>query len=135
MFPGRAGGQDKAIASNCLLEIAMSPLTTAASLNRAADLRRLHAAASVVRAVIPPTPQYCWPLLSQALGAAVWVKHENHTEVGAFKVRGGLTYLHALRRRAPALQGDCCDARQSRPVDRIGRTPERHDGNHRCSAR
>jgi threonine dehydratase len=105
MFPGRAGGQDKAIASNCLLEIAMSPLTAAASLNRAADLRRLHAAASVVRAVIPPTPQYCWPLLSQALGAAVWVKHENHTEVGAFKVRGGLTYLHALRRRAPELQG------------------------------
>ncbi len=83
----------------------MSPITTAASLNRAAELRRLRAAASVVNAVIPPTPQYCWPLLSQAMGAAVWVKHENHTEVGAFKVRGGLTYLHALRRREPELRG------------------------------
>ncbi len=83
----------------------MSPVTTAASLNRAAELRRLRAAASVVNAVIPPTPQYCWPLLSQAMGAAVWVKHENHTEVGAFKVRGGLTYLHALRRRESELRG------------------------------
>lgn len=83
----------------------MSPVTAAASLNRAAELRRLRAAAGVVNAVIPPTPQYCWPLLSQAMGAAVWVKHENHTEVGAFKARGGLTYLHALRRREPELRG------------------------------
>lgn len=83
----------------------MPPLSTAASLHRAAELRRLRAAADVVRAVIPPTPQYCWPLLSQALGAAVWVKHENHTEVGAFKLRGGLTYLHTLRGRAPELRG------------------------------
>ncbi|MGM3275824.1 threonine dehydratase [Ralstonia sp. 24A2] len=83
----------------------MSLATTAASLNRAAELRRLRVAADVVHAVIPPTPQYCWPLLSQALGATVWVKHENHTEVGAFKVRGGLTYLHALRQREPELCG------------------------------
>ncbi|MCO5398275.1 threonine dehydratase [Ralstonia soli] len=83
----------------------MSSIITAASLNRAGELRRLRAAAEVVHAVVPPTPQYCWPLLSQALGTAVWVKHENHTEVGAFKVRGGLTYLHALRRREPSLRG------------------------------
>lgn len=83
----------------------MSHSATAASLNLAAELRRLREAASVVNAVIPPTPQYCWPLLSQAVGAAVWVKHENHTEVGAFKVRGGLTYLHALRGREPGLCG------------------------------
>ncbi|AKZ27002.1 hypothetical protein ACH51_12090 [Ralstonia solanacearum] len=83
----------------------MPSIANAASLNRAAELRRLRAAAAVVNAVIPPTPQYCWPLLSQALGAAVWVKHENHTEVGAFKVRGGLNYLHALRRRDPELRG------------------------------
>lgn len=83
----------------------MSPTTNATSLNRAAELRRLRAAADVVHAVILPTPQYNWPLLSQALGAAVWVKHENHTEVGAFKVRGGLTYLHALRGREPEVRG------------------------------
>jgi threonine dehydratase len=105
MFRGKADGEHIAIAANCLTEIDMSPFTTAASLNRAADLRHLRAAASVVNAVIPQTPQYCWPLLSQAMGAAVWVKHENHTQVGAFKVRGGLTYLHALRRRERALGG------------------------------
>lgn len=46
----------------------MPSIANAASLNRAAELRRLRAAAAVVNAVIPPTPQYCWPLLSQALG-------------------------------------------------------------------
>ena len=75
------------------------------SLDRAAELRRLRAATEVVHAVVAPTPQYDWPLLSQALAASVWVKHENHTEVGAFKMRGGLTYLHALRRREPLLSG------------------------------
>lgn len=83
----------------------MSPIATSASLDRAAELRHLRAAASVVHAVIPPTPQYCWPVLSQAMGTAVCVKHENHTEVGAFKVRGGLTYLHALRQREPQVRG------------------------------
>lgn len=83
----------------------MSLTTTTASLNRAAELRRLRAAAEIVHTVLPPTPQYCWPLLSQALGASVWIKHENHTEVGAFKVRGGLTYVHALHHREPALRG------------------------------
>lgn len=83
----------------------MSLTATSASLDRAAELRHLRAAAGVVHAVVSPTPQYCWPLLSQAMGAAVWVKHENHTEVGAFKLRGGLTYLHALRQREPQVRG------------------------------
>jgi threonine dehydratase len=46
-----------------------------------------------------PTPQQRWPLLDERCGAAVWVKHENHTPIGAFKVRGGLVYLDDLRRR------------------------------------
>lgn len=58
-----------------------------------------------VYASLPPTPQFEWPLLSQAFGAKVWVKHENHQPVGAFKVRGGLTYFDALMRREPQLQG------------------------------
>ncbi len=45
------------------------------------------------------TPQYCWAGLSQRLGADCWVKHENHTPVGAFKIRGGLTYFEGLRQR------------------------------------
>jgi len=49
-----------------------------------------------VRAVVPPTLQYAWPLLREQLGMTVWVKHENHTPAGAFKVRGGLTYFAGL---------------------------------------
>lgn len=49
-----------------------------------------------VYAVMPPTPQYAWPLLRERLGTTVWVKHENHTPAGAFKVRGGLTYFAGL---------------------------------------
>lgn len=42
---------------------------------------------------MPQTPQYNWPLLSKRVGAEVWVKHENHTPTGAFKIRGGLLHL------------------------------------------
>ncbi len=58
-----------------------------------------------VRAVFAPTPQQRWPLLDARLGAEVWVKHENHTPVGAFKLRGGLTYFEALRTREPGCTG------------------------------
>jgi threonine dehydratase len=54
------------------------------------------AAQRTVYAVVAPTPQYAWPLLEQRLGMKVWVKHENHTPAGAFKVRGGLTYLETI---------------------------------------
>lgn len=59
----------------------------------------------IVRTVMPATPQQRWPLLDQRVGAQVWVKHENHTAVGAFKLRGGLVYLDALRRREPGCSG------------------------------
>jgi threonine dehydratase len=65
----------------------------------------IESARRVVYAAMPPTPQYAWPLLAARLGAQVWVKHENHTPVGAFKVRGGLTYLHALIAREPGCAG------------------------------
>ena len=65
----------------------------------------LDAAQSTVYAAMPPTPQYAWPLLRERLGAEVWVKHENHTPLGAFKVRGGLVYLHGLVQREPACRG------------------------------
>ncbi len=67
-------------------------------------LAELEAAARVVYDAMPPTPQYAWPLLADACGCEVWVKHENHTPVGAFKVRGGLVHLAALERlgRLPA---------------------------------
>lgn len=59
----------------------------------------IEAAAQVVYRAFAPTPQYRWALLSQRLGTDCWVKHENHTPVGAFKIRGGLTYFDQLRRR------------------------------------
>ena len=62
------------------------------------ELDGLTQAAAVVGAVMHPTPQYCWPQLSQRAGCEVWVKHENHTPIGAFKVRGGLVYLDELQR-------------------------------------
>jgi hypothetical protein len=60
-------------------------------------------AAGIVYAGMAPTPQLCWPLLNQALGAEVWVKHENHAPTGAFKVRGGMVYLHRLAQQQPQL--------------------------------
>jgi threonine dehydratase len=53
-------------------------------------LADLEASAALVRAVVPETPQHAWPLLAGRVGTEVWLKHENHTPIGAFKVRGGL---------------------------------------------
>jgi threonine dehydratase len=58
-------------------------------------------AAKLIYRSMPATPQYSWPLLNARVGAEVWVKHENHTAVGAFKVRGGLVYMDWLRRERP----------------------------------
>jgi threonine dehydratase len=69
------------------------------------DLETLEAAAELVYRVVSPTPQYCWPLLSRRLGAELWVKHENHTPIGAFKIRGGLVYLDAVGRSQPDIRG------------------------------
>ena len=59
-------------------------------------LASIDAAARDVYAAMLPTPQYAWPLLGARAGREVWVKHENHTPTGAFKVRGGLHLLASL---------------------------------------
>ncbi len=64
----------------------------------------LDAARALVREHVPPTPQHRWPLLEARLGVPVWLKHENHGPVGAFKLRGGLVYFDALVRREPGLR-------------------------------
>ena len=69
------------------------------------DLPALEAAARLVHAAFPPTPQIAWPLLAARTGAEVWVKHENHTPTGAFKLRGGLVYMDRLRRERPEVPG------------------------------
>ena len=72
---------------------------------RLPNLGEVKRAAKVVHAVFPGTPQYTWPLLSKRLEAEVWVKHENETPIGAFKVRGGLSYLDALVQKHPHVRG------------------------------
>ncbi len=68
------------------------------------DVTLSHAQEVVYRAM-SPTPQYVWPLLADAIGAEVWVKHENATPTGAFKVRGGLVYVDRLARERPHVLG------------------------------
>ena len=65
----------------------------------------IEAAAQIVYRAMSPTPQYSWPLLSQEVGCDVWVKHENHTPTGAFKIRGGLTFIDWLHRTHPDCKG------------------------------
>src|ERR1700731_1054276 len=69
------------------------------------DLGQLERAQDIVAAAMPRTPAYAWPLLSERLGATAIVKHENHTPIGAFKVRGGLVYVDRLKRERPGTAG------------------------------
>lgn len=68
-------------------------------------LSELEAAAEVVSRHMPPTPQHHWPLLSRRAGCEVFVKHENHSPIGAFKVRGGIVYMDALSRAQAKIDG------------------------------
>jgi threonine dehydratase len=79
-------------------------------------------AARIVARSFAPTPQYRWPLLSQRTGCDVWVKHENHTPTGAFKVRGGLLYVDELQR----VSSPGKDPRTSRPAGLITATRGNH---------
>jgi threonine dehydratase len=68
-------------------------------------------ASEVVGRHMAPTPQFAWPLLSEELGAEVWLKHENCTPTGAFKVRGGLVYIDRMVRERPTVGGVVCATR------------------------
>ena len=63
-----------------------------------AGLAGLQDACNIVAHTMAPTPQYCWPRLNRRIGCEVWVKHENHTPVGSFKVRGGVVLIDELHR-------------------------------------
>lgn len=65
------------------------------------ELARIETAAAQIYPWCPPSPQYCWPLLCARAGTEVWVKHENHGPIGAFKLRGGLVYMRDLAARHP----------------------------------
>lgn len=68
-------------------------------------LSQLESASELVHRFVPPTPQYSWPLLNAHAGCEVWLKHENHTPLGAFKVRGGIIFMDWLRRTHPDAKG------------------------------
>jgi len=69
------------------------------------SLAELETVIPLVRTGVPPTPQYAWPLLKALTGVEVVVKHENHTPIGAFKVRGGIVYFDRLKRERPDVRG------------------------------
>ena len=70
-----------------------------------ATLSEIESIAPRINAVVPPTPQYSWPLLNARAGCELWVKHENHTAIGSFKIRGALNYMDQLLAREPQTRG------------------------------
>jgi threonine dehydratase len=68
-------------------------------------LEEITAMQAVVDAVVPPTPSLSWPLLNERLGATVWIKHDNHTAIGSFKIRGAVAYMDRLVGREPKVRG------------------------------
>ena len=89
------------------------------------SLQDIEAAAEVVYRDFAPTPQYRWGLLSEPLGTDCWLKHENHTPVGAFKIRGGLTYFDQLTRRG-ALPREVISATRGNHGQSMGWAARRH---------
>lgn len=75
---------------------AMQPLPT---------LAEIESIEGFIDGIVAPTPQYAWPMLSHRCGCELWVKHENFTVIGSFKVRGALQYLAQLRAREPDVRG------------------------------
>jgi threonine dehydratase len=86
-------------------------------------LSEIESAAAIVREVVPPTPQICWPLLCERLGTEIWIKHENHTPIGAFKLRGGLVYFDHLSKQ------------KQKPAGVISATRGNHGQSVACAAR
>ena len=88
-------------------------------------LQDIEAVAEVVYRDFAPTPQYRWGLLSERLGTDCWLKHENHTPVGAFKIRGGLTYFAHLAQRG-ALPREVISATRGNHGQSMGWAARRH---------
>ena len=88
-------------------------------------LAEIEAAAQVVYREFAATPQYAWGLLAEKLGTPCWVKHENHTPAGAFKIRGGLTYFDQLAQRG-AMPAEVVSATRGNHGQSIGWAARAH---------
>jgi len=89
------------------------------------SLHDIEDSAEVVYRAFAATPQYAWPLLAEKLGTPCWLKHENHTPVGAFKIRGGLTYFDQLARKK-ALPAEVVSATRGNHGQSIGWAARAH---------
>jgi threonine dehydratase len=69
------------------------------------SLDEIRAAQELVYRVMPSTPQFSWPLLCNRLETEVWVKHENHTPIGAFKARTAIVYAAELFKNGNQIKG------------------------------
>src|SRR3954464_6129232 len=69
------------------------------------DAAAISDAAQFLAHLVPPTPQFRWPQIADAFAADVWLKHENHTPIGAFKARSVAVYFRELSRRTPDTRG------------------------------
>jgi threonine dehydratase len=74
-------------------------------MQRLPTLAEIESTAPGIDAIVPRTPQFSWPLLNARAGCELWVKHENHTAIGGFKIRGALHYVRRLREREPGMRG------------------------------
>ena len=86
----------------------------------------IRSASRIVYSQMQATPQYRWPLLCERLGTEIWVKHENHTPVGAFKIRGGLVYFDHLM-RSDNVPGGVISATRGNHGQSIGHAANRYD--------
>jgi len=80
-------------------------MSVATAMSNLPTLDEVRAAAEIIYRLMPPTPQYRWPLLCERLGTDVWVKHENHTPIAAFKARTAIVYAEKLLEREPGTRG------------------------------
>ena len=76
-----------------------------ASISTLPTREEIASARALVDPVVPPTPALSWPLLNERVGATTWIKHDNHTAVGSFKIRGAVVYIENLVRREPGVRG------------------------------
>jgi threonine dehydratase len=80
-------------------------LSSSTSSSTLPTLDEIKQAQELVYSVMQATPQICWPLLCERLGTEVWVKHENHTPIGAFKARTAVVYAAELFRQSNSIKG------------------------------
>jgi threonine dehydratase len=83
----------------------MGPADLSKGMNPLPSLDEIRDAQRLIYELIQPTPQISWPLLNQSLGAQVWVKHENHTPIGAFKARTAVVYAAELFKNSNGIKG------------------------------